>query len=149
MTYNVGDLVKIKEHENPDALNRVSKIEEVQWPNYVVRPKYFRETLVIHEDNLELVEPFVPKEPGKRGRKPKQPKEVVIQEDTNLSEEQKEELASPVDLDGVLDAEFEQLWQIANRVDKKIGTNNGATSLYYHMIQEIKMHTDKTKVKRG
>ena len=124
-------------------------MEEVQGNYLVVRPKYFRETITVPYESVDLVEKFIPKEPGKRGRKPKQPKEVIIQEDMNLSEEQKEELVKPVDLDGILDAEFEQLWQIANRVEKKIGTNNGATSLYYHMIQEIKMHTDKTKVKRG
>ena len=45
--------------------------------------------------------------------------------------------------------EYEQLWTIVNRIDKRITCNHGKTALYQQIIADIKAHTDKTKIKRG
>lgn len=150
-SYGVGDLVQVESFkDNPEVMKRVSKVEEVNGNYLTVRPKYFRESFQVPYESVSLVEKFVEKVPGKRGRKPRKTAEEALKEDTQLDTEQKKFVSEQVEvLETKIPAELEQLWQLCNRIHKKLECNHGVTTMYYHMIQEIKRHTDKKTVSRG
>ena len=158
MDIKKGDLVKIIDPSKINGRNtvdatdevlttRVCKVDKVDGRYIFVRPKYLRSLVLTHPENLEIVES---KEIKKRGRPKKPSAEQLIRETPDLTEEQKEETISVfIEDGGSLNREFEDLYNLCQRVHRKIGCNHGPVTMYHHIIGEIKRHTDKKKVQRG